>query len=600
MERSSKVADGQFDGSIRTLELLLKQSARHSHVVARAFSQGSWYQYSGRDFVSHMGRASSLWVQELPPVDSLREGSLLWLTKPSYGSWVSYMGALLSGYHVMFLPAQAGLEDVKWCAQYFKAIAIVTDMEPYAKELSTLDLPVFNVESMQWVPGDPHGEPECLKRLKALQKKELLESPLKKGEHTSSEPAGESESWEGSIPAAHGVGKMHFVSFGHDGFQKPESLHLDQLYVVAIHFLQQANVPPSIFWKSMELLPLSNPFGHLSKVIGLLKNGVLGFLNEQADFETNWQILRPSYLFVSPREMQKLTDYLKIQISNLQKLAPRKLEKVLSQAGLTLGSTKALKLSEGVFDLASRSLRALQRWSLGKETLDEILGDLRFVVHGLAPASSTAQSTLQQLGVPLMESYGVTAAGGMLSVNSYDAPHGGLVGYPLAHVSFRLGAQSMLEYRINHKLFQPAGKWIETGDIAQMTPFGFSITGRKRHLFLTTGGTLVSPVQMEHAFVKFGFIKEICIIGAQRPYLVALVDVDPEFKHQHTPEEIQYALESAMNEVNSGLARNVTVKKWKMVDKPFLDSDGERLPNGLLNRFRILETRKTEIENLYL
>ena len=59
--------------------------------------------------------------------------------------------------------------------------------------------------------------------------------------------------------------------------------------------------------------------------------------------------------------------------------------------------------------------------------------------------------------------------------------------------------------------FENAGKWEETGDVAQMTPFGFIITGRKRHLFVTLGGTVVSPVRLEQLLKEDEIKKQLLL-----------------------------------------------------------------------------------------
>jgi long-subunit acyl-CoA synthetase (AMP-forming) len=134
-----------------------------------------------------------------------------------------------------------------------------------------------------------------------------------------------------------------------------------------------------------------------------------------------------------------------------------------------------------------------------------------------------------------------------------------------------------------------------------MTPFGFKITGRRKHLFVTAGGLTISPVRLEQLLCEFQEILDACIVGDKMPYLSALVvlsaDAQAEFRTE--PEKIRDVLQQHIGRVNETLPRHATIKKFLVLEKPFQESLGEKLPTGSLNRLKINETRKSEIESLY-
>jgi long-chain acyl-CoA synthetase len=267
-----------------------------------------------------------------------------------------------------------------------------------------------------------------------------------------------------------------------------------------------------------------------------------------------------------------------------------------------LASGRALKLPETVFDQAGRALRAASRIAVGRTFVEEALGNLAMVVHGLSPAHVGNVQALGALGVPVVETYGVTAAAGLLSSNTFDAPHLNLIGSPLPHVSFRLGAHSLLEYKLSLPVFQGHGHWQETGDVAQMTPFGFAIAGRKKHLYTTAGGVTVSPVRLEQTLKeKSNDIADVCLVGDRMPFLSALVVLTPESDadHRSHPEVVKGRVQAAIDALNENLPRHATVKKFAILEKPFREQEGERLPSGGLNRLRIFESRAPLIEALY-
>ncbi len=605
----SSISQNQlFKGSESFFDLLLKQSAKINYVTIRTYCNGAWHQLSGKDFCSHLGRAVEYWTNLLPLSERQHGQSVILIGRNSYNSFVAMIGAVLAGLDVMCAPSQMSKSDLKWCLNYFKGVAIATDIDELASQLDGFSVPVLNISSAAWMPQDKHSEPQLLSLYREYKITGVSSLPIKKDLEQSSDTTKEqikvtltvvpeNSPWRSIKP-----GRFSFVSFGHDGFQKPEILMADALVITAQNFIIHAEFPKQIFWKSMELMMPSNPFAHLSRYCAMLKNGIIGFPNPSTDWETNLRILRPSYIFASSPEMDQVCSFIDLvarrSIRNPRFQLSEKIEKIQN----LLASNRAMKIPEGAFDIMKRSLRKASRFISGQSFLKEAVEDLRFIVHGLAPAQEVYVKNLEKLGIPVLESYGTTHAAGMLSSNLFHAAHYKVIGTPLPHVNFRLGAHSTLEYRLSFPVFENAGKWEETGDVAQMTPFGFIITGRKRHLFVTLGGTVVSPVRLEQLLKEDEIISDVCVIGDKMPYLSALIVLNHNAlaDYRASPEKIKEQVQSIVNRVNESLPRNVTLKKFSILDKPFTEASGEKLTNGEINRLKIQETRANLISSLYL
>ena len=586
-----------FQGNEQFFNLLLRQSVRTEQVIARAYAEGTWNQFSGRDFLSHLGRACRNWqvaLSGLTPVEPKEGGrgpAILFMNRNSYTAFAASLAAVLAGYDVMFMPLHASEADIRWCLEYFGCVAVATDIQGYAQQLKEIGVAVFDLSTQHWSVRDKSPEPALLGLFRWYKSAPELREAKRQ---TNSLPE-----FVGEMPRR--VGRFDFISFGHDGFQKPESLSLDALVVTANHLLLHLNTPSDLFWKTLEVLPFANPFSHLSRICALLKNGVIGFPQLGGEFYSHLRILRPTVVFASPPELEKIANHVNEQL-NAPGFSPRlAVGSRLDKARGYLKTGRALKLPEAVFDAASRSLLWASRNAIGKEFVRHTLADLQIIVHGLASAREAHVEVLGQMGVPVVETYGVTAAAGLLSANTYDAPHLNLIGNPVSHVSFRLGQNSSLEYRLNHPAFSGSGHWQDTGDVAQMTPFGFKITGRRRHLFVTTGGVTISPLRLEQLLRESEEIQDVCIVGDKMPYLSALVVLSPDAQAEFrtSPEKIREMVQQRIGTVNETLPRHATIKKFLVLEKPFQESLGEKLPSGSLNRIKINETRKGEIETLY-
>ncbi len=79
--------------------------------------------------------------------------------------------------------------------------------------------------------------------------------------------------------------------------------------------------------------------------------------------------------------------------------------------------------------------------------------------------------------------------------------------------------------------------WLHTGDIGEIDPDGFvKITGRKKDIIITAGGKNITPANLEAEIKQQPLVSQCVVIGDRRPYLVALVTLDPE-------EALKYATE---------------------------------------------------------
>ena len=73
------------------------------------------------------------------------------------------------------------------------------------------------------------------------------------------------------------------------------------------------------------------------------------------------------------------------------------------------------------------------------------------------------------------------------------------------------------------------GGWLATGDLAAIDDDGFvRIIGRKKDLIITSSGKNISPSNIENQLKRSRWISEAIVFGDARPYLVALLSLDPD------------------------------------------------------------------------
>ena len=178
---------------------------------------------------------------------------------------------------------------------------------------------------------------------------------------------------------------------------------------------------------------------------------------------------------------------------------------------------------------------------VASKVLEKLGGRLRIAICGGAPLSSDVARLFIGLGLPLIQGYGLTEFSPVISVNRLDDNIPSSIGTPLPGVEVRIGEDDelqargdsvMLGYWKNEEATREViteDGWLRTGDKARIDPDGhLYITGRLKDIIVLATGEKVPPADMEMAISLDGLFEQVVVIGEGRPYLSALVVLNPE------------------------------------------------------------------------
>ncbi|NED60574.1 long-chain fatty acid--CoA ligase, partial [Streptomyces sp. SID10244] len=146
------------------------------------------------------------------------------------------------------------------------------------------------------------------------------------------------------------------------------------------------------------------------------------------------------------------------------------------------------------------------------------------------------------LGVPVLEVWGMSETTGVSTMTTAENLRIGTVGKPVAGVETKLAADGELLIRgpvvMRGYRKQPdktadtidADGWLATGDIATIDGQGnVTIVDRKKELIINEAGKNMSPTNIENAMkAASSLIGQVVAIGDDKPYIVALVVLDPD------------------------------------------------------------------------
>ena len=253
-------------------------------------------------------------------------------------------------------------------------------------------------------------------------------------------------------------------------------------------------------------------------------------------------------------------------------------------------------------------------------------GRLRFAVAGGAPLSPDISRFFIGLGIPIVQGYGLTETSPVITANRLEDNQPATVGRPLPGIEIRIGPDSelltrsrsvMLGYWNNEQAtretIDPEG-WLHTGDQVKLDDHGrVTITGRLKEVIVLANGEKVPPSDMEMAIALDPLVEQVMIIGEGRPYLAALLVLNPERLDQegrqlgidlrqphalHDKRLIDELLRRIGERMETfpGYAQ---LRRVAVIDEPWNIENDMMTPTMKLKRARILERYQLQVEELY-
>jgi long-chain acyl-CoA synthetase len=254
-------------------------------------------------------------------------------------------------------------------------------------------------------------------------------------------------------------------------------------------------------------------------------------------------------------------------------------------------------------------------------------GRLRYFVSGGAPLAQEIAEFFHAAGMLILEGYGLTETCPALTANKYDRYKFGTVGLPLPGVELRLDADGEILARGANiakgyykrpqetaEVFREDG-WFATGDIGAFDVEGFlRITDRKKDLIITAGGKNIAPQNIENLLKTDSYISQAMVYGDRRPYLTAVLTLDPEAITTYAREQgigetamaaltthplLHKLIENRMALANQQLASYETIKKFIIAPSDFTPESGELTPTLKVKRQIVTQKYQMQLDKLY-
>jgi long-chain acyl-CoA synthetase len=368
---------------------------------------------------------------------------------------------------------------------------------------------------------------------------------------------------------------------------------------------------------SLFFLPLSHILARIVSLCLVRAGTKIGFLPGPGGLTAALPAFRPTILLAVPRVLEKFAAAARQQAED---------EGHQRLFGAAEAAAIAWSRSDGRGPLRLRLRHALYQRLVYARLRQALGGEAKWVISGGAPLTEDLGHFLNGAGMTVMEGWGLTETTGPVTMNPPGAQRIGSAGRPLPGCAVRVAADGELEVQ-GPNVFQAYwqdpettseafdGRWLRTGDLGRINADGYVyLTGRKKELLITASGKNVAPAALEDRVREHWLIGECVAVGDRRPYIAALITLDPDafarWKQRHdkpagaTPgqlredPELRRAVQEAVDRANLAVSRAEAIKTFRILDAAFAVG-AELTPTQKIRRTYVLDKYAADIDALY-
>jgi long-chain acyl-CoA synthetase len=370
-------------------------------------------------------------------------------------------------------------------------------------------------------------------------------------------------------------------------------------------------------------LPLAHSLARMTQMVALDVGGTLAFW--RGDPKTVLEDLaetQPTHVPSVPRVFEKIHTRALSGVEDSGRVKAALMHWALEVGRRTRSHARAGKQPNAL-------LRANHRLAdhLVLSKVRGLFGDrLELALTGAAPISPEVLEFFDACGITVLEGYGMTETTAAATLNTTQRLRFGTVGPALPGTEVAIAPDGEILMRGPHvfagyhrdpeatRATMTDDGWLRSGDLGTVDADGFlRVTGRKKDLIITSSGKNITPANLEASLADGRWISQAVVYGDNKPYIVALVTLDPEeapalaarcgidpdpVKMAADP-GVRAAVQEEIDAANAGVARIEQVKRFAILDHELSQAGGELTPTMKIKRNVIYDRYRDAFEALY-
>lgn len=372
----------------------------------------------------------------------------------------------------------------------------------------------------------------------------------------------------------------------------------------------------------LSFLPLSHTFERtLGYYLTVMTGSTVAFARSIQQLSEDLQTIRPTLMISVPRIYERVYAAIRTKLDEGSPLK-RKLFKLAVDVGWARFEHEQGRGSWKPGFLLWPILQKL----VAQKILDKLGGNLRAAFSGGAALAPDVSRVFIGLGLPIIQGYGLTETSPVITGNPSQSNFPDSAGKPITGVQVRLGERNELQVKGPNvmmgywhnpeatRAILDADGWLSTGDIARISETGHVyITGRIKEIIVMSNGEKIPPNDMELAILQDHLFDQAMVFGEARPYLVALVVLNPEAWLQFckelgvTASEPETLVDSRVQaKVLDRIALNLrefpgyaNINRVLLLREPWSIDNGLLTPTLKLKRSQVAERFANQTKQLY-
>ncbi|MFI8100386.1 AMP-dependent synthetase/ligase [Streptomyces sp. NPDC086023] len=374
-------------------------------------------------------------------------------------------------------------------------------------------------------------------------------------------------------------------------------------------------------------LPLAHVFGRMVEVAAVRARVKLGHQPVLAAEQLlpDLAAFRPTFVLAVPNVFERVFAAARRKAETEGRLGPfdRAVETAVRYAearelrtfGTGPGPSASLRVQHQLFE---KLVYGKVREAMG--------GRVRHAMSGGSAMSRRLGLFFEGAGVTVFEGYGLTESCAAATANPPGATKYGTVGPPIPGTAVHIAqdgevwlygrhvfAGYLNDARSTDAVLRDG--WLATGDLGRLDDDGYlTITGRKKEILVTSNGKSVSPAALEERVRSHPLVSQCIVLGNDRPYVAALLTLDPEgvahwlamrgrqamgpaelVRDEALTAEVRRAVVAA----NTLVSRAEGIRTFRVLAEPFTEEGGLLTPSLKLKRRAIEKAYASEVAALY-
>jgi len=374
--------------------------------------------------------------------------------------------------------------------------------------------------------------------------------------------------------------------------------------------------------RTVAWLPLPHVFGRFVILSAIYTANMWTYAGEIDTLIDDLADIQPSVFHSVPRIYEKI--YQKMT-SGMAQASPMK--RILFESCIKIGSeVSRCRQEKKPIPFSLRAKHSIAERLVFRKLRGLFGGRIRCAITGGAPLSKEVLEFFHAAGILILEAYGLTESPSAAFNRPGDFRFG-TVGPAVPGMEIKIAEDGEILLRSpivfagylkdpekTKEAFRDDG-WYCTGDIGVLSPDGFvTITDRKKDIIVTAGGKNVAPQNIENLLKTSPMISQVMVYGDRKPFLTALITLDPEalgewgegegvqdaeLSELYRDERLRERIGEIVKEKSRNLASFETIKKFEILPHDFALEAGEITPTLKVKRRFVSEKYRDLLERMY-